>query len=166
RPPRSTLFPYTTLFRSLSPAEAVKFTKRETDTFLKRCPDYYACPENSKLLLEYLVAQGVDAFVDADTMEAAFRRLSSYNLLVEKPAPPPPPDHAEGTDVPKPSKSRREVKPEQPQMVTGRDPESGMLRQYTIRQVEAMPADVYRRTFCDLEEGLSATDLILGKRNW
>ena len=68
----------------MSKAEGQAFAKSQAEDFISCTPDYYPCPENFSVLVQYILAQGIQ-IPTATVFKAAFNRLSKLGLLKEKP---------------------------------------------------------------------------------
>jgi hypothetical protein len=172
------LSPQLRKMKSLPLIEAIQYTKRATDKFLQATPEFYRCPENSQSLLDYLVANGVEAYVDAETFQRAYQRLRFLRLLKEKPDTQPtthtptpnrPNESAGEAEAGPPNLtrgSRTTSRPQQLETWEGRDPSTGQARVYTEREIDGMSSDHYRRVFIGIQPGLKSSELILKKRVW
>ena len=68
RPPRSTLFPYTTLFRSVAAFRDVTYVRQENDdwtAYAKRCLNYYISYEHRAAVLDALFSRLLPPGADA-----------------------------------------------------------------------------------------------------
>src|SRR3712207_8603177 len=87
RPPRSTLFPYTTLFRSILRVELAHAFSREFDNHPESLTeDLYALLERGRSvgLDSYLAAQRLAARSEEHTSELQSRQYLVCRLLLEK----------------------------------------------------------------------------------
>lgn len=75
--------------------------------------------------------------VSAPMLTALIQRYAEARLLPERPAPEPEPE-----PIPEPTPG-----PLAPQTFKGIDPETGLERDYTAREVDRMSSDEYRRVF-------------------
>jgi hypothetical protein len=147
-----------------SSEDAEAYTSAQVDIFLRETPEYYATPENKDALVAFLRRQGVDYFVDAATLKAAYLRLKEFSLLQERPAPSPTASEQEPI-----RRAAVQKAVNKPLMMRGVEPGTGLTRDYSEREVARMSSDEYRRAFFTTSEGLSKralnlVDLLQGSR--
>jgi hypothetical protein len=140
-----------------SSEDAEAYTSAQVDIFLRETPEYWPIPENKDALVAFLRRQGVDYYVDASTLKAAYLRLKEFGLLQERPAPSPTTPEQEPV---RRIASERPVNTK-PLMMRGIEPGTGLPRDYSEREVALMQSDAYRRAFFTTDQGLSKRALNL-----
>src|SRR3712207_7830281 len=85
RPPRSTLFPYTTLFRSDGPVEGLGYTGRDADESSASVTNAYSGTTGTTRTTGYDTdVTGTDARSEEHTSELQSRQYLVCRLLLEK----------------------------------------------------------------------------------
>lgn len=133
----------------MSREQAAQFNSEQAAKFARETPEYeaYRSDETAEIIGAYFERNGIQ-ISDAAMIRAAFFRLRDYGFLNRRPDPKPEP-------APRPQPSRvnltiertPEPQPSESQNIIGRDPKSGLQREYTPVEVEHMSADEYRRAF-------------------
>lgn len=97
--------------------------------------------KNMRQLFNYLERNGVQ-ISSVEMFRRAARRLDSFGIFERRPPEPPKPkrEYVNLTVEPTPEPAR-------PATYTGYDLETGLEREYTAREVDAMSSDTYRRVF-------------------
>jgi hypothetical protein len=134
-----------------------RFTEEQLKLFLDYHPTFETDENNAKVLTDYLLANGVGIPCDFETFDRAFCRLYPLGMLrVKEPAP------LEPKPGPQPVKavSQKPVSTK-PLMVRGIDPDTGLTKDYSQREVDRMDSDTYRRSFFTTAQGLSKRALNL-----
>src|SRR5258708_14940771 len=79
RPPRSTLFPYTTLFRSLGPSEAARFgTRRSLGSAAGRCARVFLATRSDGGVTDWFSTRSVSG----DCGDRKSTRLNSSHQII------------------------------------------------------------------------------------
>jgi hypothetical protein len=119
----------------MSRPEADKYNVAEFRKFREAHPEVYLDQQLIENLGAYWDVNGL-RIVSANMMAALIDRYRDAGLLPD--APPPEPEPA-----PEPA----HAKPAEPETFTGIDPETGLEKVYTAREVNRMSSETFRRTF-------------------
>jgi hypothetical protein len=131
----------------LTELEALVQGERETEFFLIFNQWFYPCPENSRLLMDYVARNGRSRSITRELLETVATKMRDYGLLKERPAEPTP--ATAQTDMHFHSETIEPSIAERPKSETflGWDVATGQQKEYSTLEVNRMSGDQYMRAF-------------------
>lgn len=120
----------------LTEAAADEYNIAEARKYRAQNPDFYLTDELFSSIKAYFGINEI-RLVSAPMLNALLQRYAEAGLLPERPAPEPEPEPTPEA-IPEPTT---------PQTFAGIDPETGLEREYTAREVDRMSSEQYRRVF-------------------
>lgn len=132
----------------LTEAAADEYNIAEARKYRAQNPDFYLTDELFSSIKAYFGRNEI-RLVSAPMLTALIQRYAEAGLLPERPAPEPEPE-----PLPEPT-----PEPSAPQTFKGIDPETGLERDYTAREVDRMSSDEYRRVFRIYAEHLALPNI-------